>query len=776
MIGTTRFRRIICFLLTMVLLAGSISGCSGDKPAGDPSTSGIVKKPGGEADSSSLGAEAPDQSKSSSGTASEILPVITNAGMKDVLAIAKKYYDARLPLLHPDLKEEFKTAAGEVDFSGKERFTEQSTHLCNLSSVETAFRLNGDFAVLTAAAALAKDPNNPEAAHALSTVLLEAMFLGEAERLQDALVCVSYAASLEEAWQYYYTLAQIYGELGSYEEALKAIDHALELDPDNFVCIDFKVVLLRKIGGFGAAVKALEEEAGDKDGDLGKRLKKQEEATEGKTQPGGDDSKEELEKKFNEALALEPITIADMLEHAFPQEAAKLKSQIMTVTESDRIKLPKFPAKLFMSAKLIEEDCYNEVQEYIDWLNRSVTEMNSKANAEFKQAYQEASVQKPADVADIEKTITDQLLSDPEMFEHMSADDFVAWINQNVNDMLPEEADSSKSQLSLEEGSYSDETNVEIMMDYNNSVVNAAVWSFALYSSELRREFIEKAIKATQGMMDRILVMEKNKQAEMRNAPEEEKPIIALKWELAMNGACEDYVSELLPLATRDYKKISQMANDLWEDILPYIRGTRMPEAYISHYQAIIFTYSLNVLGEVDCLRSTPYKRYISEADLIAAQEALAEHRAYMKELAMAAANSGSEFRLSIDLVYVKINITPNNAELEALVGNVAARAQYDWKKGELELGGGVGAKIETGAKFIKFEAKMMANVVIDLKKKKISDIYLSSEASASMGNYGVEAGGKISVLGKGSSIYGGISAGRDPVSVSHRQELLRQE
>lgn len=57
--------------------------------------------------------------------------------------------------------------------------------------------------------------------------------------------------------------------------------------------------------------------------------------------------------------------------------------------------------------------------------------------------------------------------------------------------------------------------------------------------------------------------------------------------------------------------------------------------------------------------------------------------------------------------------------------------------------------------------------------KKKISDIYVNSEASASMAGKSVEGGGKISLLGKGSSIYGGISAGSGPVSVKHRQELI---
>jgi hypothetical protein len=185
--------------------------------------------------------------------------------------------------------------------------------------------------------------------------------------------------------------------------------------------------------------------------------------------------------------------------------------------------------------------------------------------------------------------------------------------------------------------------------------------------------------------------------------------------------------------------------------------------------------HSLVVLEEVTFLRGTPYNRFISNEDLDAAREALAEYRKYMEELALAAANAGSDIQLSLDLKVVKINLTPNSAELEVMVKIVAARVQYDWKKDQVEVGAGVGASLDAGAKLIKVEAKMLVNVVIDLRKNKISDIYVNSEASASLGGYGVEGGGKISLLGKGSSTYSGITAGRGPVSVKHKQELISE-
>jgi len=371
MAGKMFMKRIICFLLMFIMLTGTVSGCKSKKTGGDVKanqTSNGAAKPSNSPDKTTsptqsapsgktaAPTQAPAQSTPPAQSASDIQntgtpskPANEGAGVnkKNILAIAEKYYNARLPLLHPDLKEEFADAAGKVDFSGSESLRDASLSLCNLASVETAFSLNGDFAVLTAASAVAKDSGNAEAAHILGAVLLEAGFLTDVGRLEDALACVSYAISIQETWEYFYTLSQIHAEMEKYDEALTAIDRALELAPGNFACIEFKVVLLKKTGGSAAAIKALEKKAEENDGDLGKRLKKQENATEAYKQPSVEDSKEELEKKFNDIIALEPITIADLFVNVYPEEAAKLEEKIMKVSESDKFELPVFPENLF---------------------------------------------------------------------------------------------------------------------------------------------------------------------------------------------------------------------------------------------------------------------------------------------------------------------------------------------------------------------------------------------------------------------------------------------
>lgn len=792
MSGKMLMKRIICYMLMLIMLTGTVSGCNSKKTGksskADQTITGTVNQPTSKADQTNTDIEentvqstppaqsgTPVQNSTSGSTAPEPVKVGTNAGRKDILTIAEKYYHDRLPLLHPDLKEEFAAAAGKVNFSGAESLSDISSKLCNLASVETAFSLNGDFAVLTATSAIAKDADNADAAHTLSAVLLEAMFLTDANRLEDALACVSYAISIQETWKYDYTLSQIYAEMEKYDEAFTAIDRALVLDPGNFACIDFKVVLLKKMGGSATAIKTLEKEAEKNDGDLGKRLKKQENATEGYTQPSADESKEELEKKFNEFIALKPITISDLFTNVYPEEAAKLQEKIMKVSESDKFKLPAFPDKLFKTAKIIEEDCFDEATEYAEWLNDSINDLVEQANKDYQKAYQDNYAQQAPQVGNSRQDIVDKAKEYQEMLENLSEEQLEQWMEENVLNMLPQNSEGSQAQMNPPETAASDKTNVEFMMHYNMSVVNAGVYSFAFYALALNKEFIDTSIEANQFMSDKVIRYEKQKRTEMDNAPEEEKPVIALKYELMINAACEEYVRNLLPQASRDYARITNMAHEVWAEVLPYLRSSHMPEVYIPYYQSVIIQHSLLVLSEVTFLRGTPYNRFISDEDLEAAEEALEEYRQYMEEVALAAANSGSEIQLSLDLKIVKINITPNSAELEVMVKIVAARVQYDWKKDQVEVGAGVGASLDGGAKLIKVEAKMLANVVIDLRKNNISDIYVNSEASASIGGYGVEGGGKISLLGKGSSTYSGITAERGSVSVKHKQELISE-
>lgn len=778
MSGKVLMKRIICYLLMLIMLTGTVSGCKSKKTGNDSKThqtsTGVVK-PSDSPD------KTPTQSVPSGKTTTPTQSATSNqstppakagndASKKDILAIAEKYYNARLPLLHQDLKEEFATAAGTVNFTGTDSQRDVSSRLCNLAAVETAFSMNGDFAVLTATSAVAKDASNAEAANILGAVLLEAGFLTDTRRLEDALACVSYALSIQEIWEYFYTLSQIYAEMEEYDEALTAIDRALELDPGNFSCIEFKVVLLKKMGGSAAAIKALEKEAEENDGDLGKRLKKQEKATEGYTQPSVEDSKEELEKKFNDIIALEPITIADLFGNVYPEEAEKLQEEILKVSENDKFTLPAFPDKLFKTAKIIEDDCLDETREYTQWLNDTMNDFLEQASQASRLAIQNS----PA-MGNSNQDLTDKARELHDMLENLSEEELEQWMQENVLNMLPPDSDGSQAQMNPSVTGASVQTNVDLMMDYNMSVVNAGVYSFAFYALALNKEFTDATMEAYQFMTDKVVRYEQQKRTEMDNAPEEEKPVIALKYELMINSACEEYVRNLLPQASRNYAKITQMAHEVWAEVLPYLRSSHMPEVFIPYYQSVIIQHSMLVLSEVTFLRGTPYKRFISNEDLKAAEEALEAHREYMKAVALAAANSGRDLQLSLDLKIVKINLTPNSAELEVMVKIVAARVQYDWKKGQVEVGAGVGAKLDSGSKLIKVEAKLMANVVIDLRNKKVSDIYLSSSVSASAEGKGAEAGGKISLLGKGSSIYSGVSVGSGHVSVKHKTELISQ-
>ncbi len=784
MSGKTLMKRIICYLLMLIMLTGTVSGCKSKNTGSDSKTnqtnSGVVKPSNSQGKpttptQSATPVQSTPPAQSTGGSSSTLAKAGSSTSKKDILAIAEKYYNARLPLLHPDLKEEFSAAVGKVNFTGTESQRDISSNLSNLASIETAFSLNGDFAVLTASSAIAKDAGNAEAAHVLGTVLLEAGFLTDPNRLEDALACVSYAISIQETWEYFYTLSQIYAEMEKYDEALTVVDRALELNPGSFACIEFKVVLLKKTGGSAAAIKALEKKAEENDGDLGKRLKKQENATAGYTQPSVEDSKEELEKKFNDIIALEPITIADLFTNVYPEEAAKLEEKIMKVSESDKFELPVFPDKLFKTARIIEEDCFDEATEYAEWLNNTINDLVETASRDFHRTYQNEYAPQASPTGDSRPDIMDKAIEMQQMLGSMSEEELEQWMEENVLNKLPQDSEGSQVQANPSETAAPVKTNVDYMMDYNMSVVNAGVYSFAFYALAVRQEFTDATLEALRIMNDKVVRYEQQKRTEMDNAPEEEKPVIALKYDLMINSACEDYVKSLLPQASRDYARITKMAHEMWAEMLPYLRSSHMPEIYIPYYQSVIIQHSLMVLSEVTFLRGTPFNRYISNEDLEAAMKALEEHRKYMEEVALAAANAGSNIKLTIDLKVVKINLTPNSAELEVMVKIVAARVQYDWKKEQLEVGAGVGARVEAGARLIKVEAKMMANVVIDLRKKKISDIYVNSEATVSLGGYGVQGGGKVSLLGKGSSTYSGISAGKEHISVSHKQELISE-
>ncbi len=331
----------------------------------------------------------------------------------------------------------------------------------------------------------------------------------------------------------------------------------------------------------------MEKEAEENDGDLGKRLKKQEKATEGYTQPSVEDSKEELEKKFNDIIALEPITIADLFGNVYPEEAEKLQEEILKVSENDKFTLPAFPDKLFKTAKIIEDDCLDETREYTQWLNDTMNDFLEQASQASRLAIQNS----PA-MGNSNQDLTDKARELHDMLENLSEEELEQWMQENVLNMLPPDSDGSQAQMNPSVTGASVQTNVDLMMDYNMSVVNAGVYSFAFYALALNKEFTDATMEAYQFMTDKVVRYEQQKRTEMDNAPEEEKPVIALKYELMINSACEEYVRNLLPQASRNYAKITQMAHEVWAEVLPYLRSSHMPEVFIPYYQSVIIQHS----------------------------------------------------------------------------------------------------------------------------------------------------------------------------------------
>lgn len=304
---------------------------------------------------------------------------------KEVLLIAKRYYEAHSKIVHKEAAREFSQHVGAVAFDGKLSDIDRGELLCNKAAVVTVMQGDCNFAVAVAAAAIGWMPNNPRAADMLASVLDKALFITGPDRLRDAEKLCRYAVSLEKKdAKFFITLAQIIYDRGDLNGALEAIDEALRIQPDNHAALKFKLEMLTEKGGGGSASE-VSKKLKDADGELSKRDTKQERESKGMKEPKDNDSADDSKRKLDDYCRLEYISSADMIGRLDPSVADALRDLIK---KEERLPLLEFPPFLKGDAKpmiiwLLER---NSVMSYINWL-REYKEKVSQTEGSDEEAF-----------------------------------------------------------------------------------------------------------------------------------------------------------------------------------------------------------------------------------------------------------------------------------------------------------------------------------------------------------------------------------------------------
>gem|GEM_PF-2174201 len=641
----------------------------------------------------------------------------------EVLAIAKKYYGYHSAALNGSLKGEFTRDAGSVAFDGKANDIARAESLCTNAGVVAMFNGDGDYAVATAAAAVGWAPGYARGTGTLAAMLVKAGFITDSDRLNDAVKLAAYAISIDKNdADFHITLGWALFDLNDLDGALEAVEAALAIEPGNSAALNLKIEILNKKGGtfLSAAASKIGDKLKENDGELSKRLTKQEKATEGMTEAKDGDSKEEILRKFNQFCELEPITPADMMEPVFPTEARQIRKQVNTVSDSDKAMLNNsirpLPNGLYRTARQVYE-MRDEIKAYWDWDHE-------------KQVERYNSVILPAAMA----------------------------------------ADAARQQRGT--GSHYPHTPLDYMWDYNFRVLWNAKHAALRYLHKLSDEYHAASVES----FDKLV--RKNKEA--WETYEAEKGIIGetaakIKLKLACNEAEDICFKERMPLISKFYDESKRVSRQLWEKMLPFARATRHPE----HRVLDLYVDSCNhIESAILWLANFGTGSYYPEVSLEDLQEAQEAAREALEQL-MAHEQSLFEdvtngFTISVAFGPVELKLSNTNVEIEA-VELAAVRVAYDWKSKEVEIGVGVGVKAKLSAGTgMGVEAKYYNNFVIDVRNGEVTDVYLSAEVKGTIPTHEGGLEGRVSVMGKGASLSVASKRGLGPYMIEHKTELIK--
>ena len=666
----------------------------------------------------------------------------------EVLAIAKKYYDARSAALNGELKAEFSGKAGAVTFDGKSNDQERAEALCTDSAVIAVLQGDGNFAVASAAAAVGWAKDYDRSANALAAVLTQAGFITDKDKFSDAVKLALYAVSLDaKNPDFYITLANALYGMGDIAGAIAALDKALALEPGNNTALTMKLNMLPQGGGVAEAPKT----GGDikqNDGELSQRDTEQEKKTEGMEEATDKDSKESALKKLEELYELEVITPSDMLDAVFPEQAEQLRVKIVTVTpEQKELSFPEFPSGLFQNARQMRDD-YEAIKKYSEWLHH---DYNDKVHVELKK---------------------------------------LDTIARKAEAKLRAEKRTSSSVITQK-------TSVDYMLEYNLQVVHAASTAYLQYSRKVWDEHTKEMLFYTSTSMDRYNSVHEVYLAEMEAAHSQAEVFAATKkFEHARNEIADWYAKAVISRVAQTYSEITQESQRYWEFVIPFARCTDLPEISLSSICSQIMTEPMTILDQLTSLPGAPHED-VSYADVQEAQEKAQKALEAAMNAKANAPNASLDFTVSVAYGPVEFKIGPNKVELEYTNG-VAGRVQYDWKNDQMTLGVGAGGKLAkigvspSGPGYeglgtgMELSAKTYVNFVFQTRKGKMStaelcEVYVTGDmtarANAGTANMRVGASGKVSLYGSGSSSMAvAVKQEVAKVAVQHKKELVKKD
>ena len=657
----------------------------------------------------------------------------------EILTMAKKYYDTHSTKLQSSLKSEFTGDVGAVNFDGKLNDSKKAEKLCNTAAVIAMFEGDGDYAVGCAAAAVGWASMYARSAGTLAALLETAGFITDGNRLTDAKKLAEYAISLDKNdIDFYITLARVLYRLGDIDGALKAIEAALAIEPGNNAALMFKIEILNKKGGasLSSSAPALGMALRANDGELSKSLTELEQKTAGMTEATDDDSKAEVLSKLEQLYTLEPLTSADMMEEIFPSESTQIRRQVNTVSAGDMAKLTKnfpiFPNGLYRTRRQVDE-MRDEIKEYWDWIHYTCADDRSN---KYLQAFTEAEAAR---------------------------------------------AQRGKS-ISLDSPNA---TTLDYQWGYNRQIFLAAHRSFLCYTRKISDDYVKewgdisgkqsRKYKEAKEILDRELLEAGHLNVGGHNNCH--CSVYYRKFERACNEAAEIHFKEMLPLVSKFYDEIKKVAVRHWEKTLPFARATQYPESDALYlYNDVLETvwWAMDRLSAAG-VGNTFYYPELTEADNASIEEAIKALQELKAQQTTVFEDATNGFTISIEFGPFEFKVSNNKVEVE-YVNIIAAKVSFDWKKQELELGVGVGFKGKINkAPLFDGDVKYYNNFVIDVRKKEVTDVYISAEAKASFSGFEGGAQMKISVMGNGTSLSTAAKQKLGNYMIEHEAEIIKK-
>ena len=371
-------KKATAIILCLCMLISSLTGCAGgsDKSSDKNSDKSGGKNPALSGQQGS-GQQESGQSGNSSGGGNPNLN-INPPKASEALSIANKYYDYHSGVVTGDIKSELNDYIGGVNFNGSLKDDGKAEILCSYAALIAVFQGDGDCAVASAAAAIGWSSGYPRSSGTLASVLLQAGFVTDNDRLSDAKKLAEYAISLDKNdINFYITLALILQEQGDNPGALAAIDAALAIESGDRAALSVKLNLLAASGAPAGEAKKIIGELDENDGKLGRRAKDQENKAGGMDDPKEEDSKDEALRKLEDLYSLEPITPADMMGAVFPEQSKAVKDLIMDVSGETDLGLPEYPAKLINDLDVLAAG----LSEYAQWHTSRYMELVDNMNS-----------------------------------------------------------------------------------------------------------------------------------------------------------------------------------------------------------------------------------------------------------------------------------------------------------------------------------------------------------------------------------------------------------